>query len=318
MRFLRSPSSSRTSRGKMTETASARFCGNITFGLLRWTRTVCLSGVSIPSISWNVNACTPSLAYCSKQYLMSAATSSRRGRGRGRRRPRHLLRHAAGQGRNRLPLRRLRRARGGGRAARRACRFVERREQLASIIDRRRGGVQLSEVFDDGEALFAAARAAALRGDRRQAAGLRPTAGQALSRLAEDQNPRSPGVRDRRLHEGPGKPGGPVRRARPRRLRGGRLATPATSAPASTTPRSSGCSRPLRPLERRGPPFAEAPKLPKVRQGRHRLGRAELVCEVEFAEWTHDGRLRAPSYQGCARTSSPTRCGASASRLARR
>ena len=24
----------------------------------------------------------------------------------------------------------------------------------------------------------------------------------------------------------------------------------------------------------------------------------ELVCEVEFAEWTHDGRLRAPSYQG--------------------
>src|SRR5205823_12871874 len=24
----------------------------------------------------------------------------------------------------------------------------------------------------------------------------------------------------------------------------------------------------------------------------------KLVCEVEFAEWTHDGRLRAPSYQG--------------------
>jgi bifunctional non-homologous end joining protein LigD len=23
-----------------------------------------------------------------------------------------------------------------------------------------------------------------------------------------------------------------------------------------------------------------------------------LVCEVEFAEWTHDGRLRAPSYKG--------------------
>ena len=77
MRFLRSPSSSRTSREKMTETASARFCGNIVFGVLRWMRTVCLSGVSIPSISWNVNACTPSFAYCSKQYLTSAATSSR-------------------------------------------------------------------------------------------------------------------------------------------------------------------------------------------------------------------------------------------------
>src|SRR5437867_810302 len=31
----------------------------------------------MPSISWNVNACTPSFAYASKQYLTSAATSSR-------------------------------------------------------------------------------------------------------------------------------------------------------------------------------------------------------------------------------------------------
>ena len=30
----------------------------------------------MPSISWNVKDWTPSLAYCSKQYLMSAATSS--------------------------------------------------------------------------------------------------------------------------------------------------------------------------------------------------------------------------------------------------
>ena len=77
MRFLRSPSSSSTSRAKMTATGSARFCGNIALGVLRCTRTVYLSGVSIASISWNVNACTPSFAYCSKQYLTSAATSSR-------------------------------------------------------------------------------------------------------------------------------------------------------------------------------------------------------------------------------------------------
>ena len=33
-------------------------------------------------------------------------------------------------------------------------------------------------------------------------------------------------------------------------------------------------------------------------QERRRLGRAELVVEVEFAEWTHDGHLRSPSFLG--------------------
>src|SRR5260370_35029405 len=56
---------------------SARLCETRTVGVLGWTRTVYLSGVSAASISWNVNDCTPSLAYASKQYLISAATNSR-------------------------------------------------------------------------------------------------------------------------------------------------------------------------------------------------------------------------------------------------
>ena len=54
----------------------------------------------------------------------------------------------------------------------------------------------------------------------------------------------------------------------------------------------------LRPLERPTSPFAAAPKMPKVRKGDIVWVEPELVCEVEFAEWTHDGRLRAPSFQG--------------------
>src|ERR671937_1817151 len=38
--------------------------------------------------------------------------------------------------------------------------------------------------------------------------------------------------------------------------------------------------------------------MPNVRKGDVVWVEPELVCEVEFAEWTHDGRLRAPSYQG--------------------
>src|SRR5205085_2015256 len=54
----------------------------------------------------------------------------------------------------------------------------------------------------------------------------------------------------------------------------------------------------LRPLERPSPPFREVPKMPKVRKGDVVWVEPKLVCEVEFAEWTHDNRLRAPSYQG--------------------
>ena len=49
----------------------------------------------------------------------------------------------------------------------------------------------------------------------------------------------------------------------------------------------------LAPLRRDDAPFADAPRFRAVT-----WVEPELVCEVEFVEWTPDGRLRAPSYQG--------------------
>jgi len=54
----------------------------------------------------------------------------------------------------------------------------------------------------------------------------------------------------------------------------------------------------LEPLRRDESPFPVVPKMPKVRKGDVVWVEPELVCEVEFAEWTHDGHLRAPSFQG--------------------
>lgn len=54
----------------------------------------------------------------------------------------------------------------------------------------------------------------------------------------------------------------------------------------------------LRALETSEPQFDPVPKMPKVRKGDIVWVRPELVAEVEFVEWTHDGRLRAPSFQG--------------------
>jgi bifunctional non-homologous end joining protein LigD len=54
----------------------------------------------------------------------------------------------------------------------------------------------------------------------------------------------------------------------------------------------------LRPLVRESSPLAEVPKMPRVRKGDVVWVEPELVAEVRFAEWTHDGRLRAPVYEG--------------------
>jgi bifunctional non-homologous end joining protein LigD len=52
----------------------------------------------------------------------------------------------------------------------------------------------------------------------------------------------------------------------------------------------------LKPLQRPDSPFAVVPKMPRVRRSDVVWVEPQLVAEVEFAEWTHEGRLRSPSY----------------------
>ena len=54
----------------------------------------------------------------------------------------------------------------------------------------------------------------------------------------------------------------------------------------------------LRPLERPTSPFPEPPKMPRVRSGDVVWVEPVLVAEVAFSEWTRDGRLRHPAYKG--------------------
>ena len=54
----------------------------------------------------------------------------------------------------------------------------------------------------------------------------------------------------------------------------------------------------LRPLERRDSPLAEVPKMPRVKKADIVWVEPEIVVEVQFAEWTHDGHLRAPAFLG--------------------
>lgn len=52
----------------------------------------------------------------------------------------------------------------------------------------------------------------------------------------------------------------------------------------------------LRPLERDSSPFSEAPRMRQARPSEVVWVEPSLVVEVEYAEWTRDGRLRSPSY----------------------
>ncbi len=54
----------------------------------------------------------------------------------------------------------------------------------------------------------------------------------------------------------------------------------------------------LEPLRVEESPLAVVPRMAKVRKGDVTWVEPRLVCEVEFAEWTHDGHLRAPSFRG--------------------
>jgi bifunctional non-homologous end joining protein LigD len=54
----------------------------------------------------------------------------------------------------------------------------------------------------------------------------------------------------------------------------------------------------LDPLRRKTSPLAVTPRMPRVRAADITWVEPKLVCEVEFLEWTREGRLRAPSYKG--------------------
>ena len=176
--------------------------------------------------------------------------------------------------------------------------LTERRERLAGLIDLRSGGVQLSDAFEDGDALYAAAQKERFEGivskraDSRYEPGKRSrnwlkvkTQGRqelVIAGWTKGQGRRSGGFGALVLgvHEAEG-----LRWA-------GNVGTGFDDAEIARL-----LAR-LEPLRRDDSPFAEVPKMPRVRKGDIVWVEPELVGEVRFAEWTHDGRLRAPVYQG--------------------
>jgi bifunctional non-homologous end joining protein LigD len=176
--------------------------------------------------------------------------------------------------------------------------LTERRERLQALLDRRNRSVQLSESFDDGQALYRAAEDQGFEGivskrkDSRYEPGRR-----SRSWLKIKTHGRQEFV-IAGYTKGQGRRSGRFGSLILGYWQGDELVYAGNVGTGFTDEEIDRLLRRLRPLERRDPPFGTVPKMPRVRKDAIVWVEPELVAEVEFVEWTHDGRLRAPSYKG--------------------
>ena len=176
--------------------------------------------------------------------------------------------------------------------------LTERRERLEQLLDLRDRTVQLSGAFDDGEALYAAAVERRLEG---------VMAKRVSSRYAEGRRTRdwlkikTHGEQEFVIV---GYTKGEGRRARSFGSlvlavnESGTLRWVGNVGTGFTEKTIAELLDALEPLRIDGSPLAVVPKMPKVRKSDVVWVRPTLVAEVKFAEWTHDGHLRAPVYLG--------------------
>jgi bifunctional non-homologous end joining protein LigD len=176
--------------------------------------------------------------------------------------------------------------------------LVERRHRLERLLDRQNRTVVLSSAFQNGEALLRAAHELGLEG--------------VVAKRSD--SPYVPGKRTRqwlkvkthlrqefviagytRGHGARARLGALVLAVRDE---AGELVYVGNCGTGFTDQTIGDLLERLRPLERATSPFPIPPKMARVRRGEVVWVEPALVAEIEFAGWTHEGRLRAPSFQG--------------------
>ena len=174
----------------------------------------------------------------------------------------------------------------------------ERHARLANLLDRRNRNVQLSETFDDGPALYRAAQEQHFEGIVAKRKGSRYQPGR---RSRDWLKIKTHGRQEFVIAGytlGQGRREGRFGSLILGYWQGDELVYAGNVGTGFTDGEIDRLLAKLKPLERKDIPFREVPKMPKVRKDAVRWVEPKLVAEIEFGEWTHDGRLRAPSYQG--------------------
>jgi bifunctional non-homologous end joining protein LigD len=174
----------------------------------------------------------------------------------------------------------------------------QRRKRLEVLLDRRNRTVRLSETFEDGESLLQAAKQQGLEGIIAKRLDSPYRQGK---RTREWLKIKTHGRQEFVIAgytKGQGRRSGRFGSLVLGVWRGDELSYVGNVGTGFTDKDIDELLARLRPLEQKGSPFPVVPKMPKVKKDDVVWVKPELVAEVEFVEWTHDGRLRAPSFQG--------------------
>src|SRR5919198_400950 len=174
----------------------------------------------------------------------------------------------------------------------------ERRERLEQLLDRRVTTVQVSGFFEDGDALLEAATAQGLEGVMAKRIDSRYSEGRRTRDWLKLKTQGRQEVVICGWTRGEGRRSAAFGSLVLATYEGKDLRWVGNCGTGFTERTIEELLARLRPLVRDTSPLAVVPKMPKVRKGDVTWVEPELVCEVRFAEWTHDGHLRAPVFQG--------------------
>ncbi len=181
----------------------------------------------------------------------------------------------------------------------------ERRARLEKLLDKRSKTVRFSESFDDGEALFAAAGKQGLEGIMAKRLGTRYLPGRRSRDWLKIKGHGRQELVVAGYTRGKGRRGGTLGSLVLGMHEGDELVYVGNVGTGFNDNEIDRLLELLKPLERDTSPFKNVPTMPRVRKGDVVWVEPELVADVEFAEWTHDGRLRAPSYKGLRQDKDP-------------
>jgi bifunctional non-homologous end joining protein LigD len=174
----------------------------------------------------------------------------------------------------------------------------ERQARLAKLLDKRNRTIRISETFDDGDALYEAAKQQELEGIMAKRADSKYYPGRRSRDWLKIKTHGKQEFIIAGYTHGGGRRAGLFGSLILAVRDGDELKYVGNVGTGFTDAEIRRLLEKLKPLRRKTSPFEEVPKMPKVRKDEIVWVEPELVAEVEFAEFTHDGRLRAPSYQG--------------------
>jgi bifunctional non-homologous end joining protein LigD len=174
----------------------------------------------------------------------------------------------------------------------------DRRDRLERLLDPSGGTIRLSDAFEDGRALLDAVTAQGLEGVVAKRVDSRYQAGKRTRDWLKVKTSDSQEFLIAGYTKGEGRRAASLGALVLAVRRGEELVWAGNCGTGFSDAEIQRLLERLRSLERTDSPFAQPPRMPRVRRGDVTWVEPELVVQVAFAEWTREGRLRAPVYQG--------------------